>query len=42
MAGAFKGEREPGRIGDVHVCVGGSMVALLVGGEEAGLCKGNE
>lgn len=26
----------------VYVCVGGSMVALMVGGEEAGLCKGNE
>lgn len=28
--------------GDVYVCVGGLAVALMVGGEETGLCKGNE
>lgn len=35
-------EREPGGSGDVYVCVGGSAVALMLGGEETGLCKGNE
>lgn len=41
-AGAAEGEREPGAFGDVCVCVGGTAAELTVGGEETGLCKGNE